>query len=352
MSYSTSADLAPYQVLAEEIFKRVFSGADPGELNQWILAQLGKLAAPMQTDSLLEWRASFDFYEQVIEKARLRAALPDRERRVLDFPWASWNKYIGELEGGMLMSIAGASGAGKTLYAENIAEHAARQGLHVVFVHLELNPRLMLHRRAARHTGLDYRTLYSGAPGQDKALKTARLQMEGWDGAVHYLHAPGWTSERILQALDHLRSQEMCDVVIIDYLEKIRLPKGYRDKWQAEADVVEEFKNFAEATDLAIILLSQIGKEKQGNLMPSERLTAAAIKGASEKYERGNVIVLFHSNIAADGTREPKVRVFIVKNTVGATAEVEQYADRAHYRVGDILPPTPPQPTLKQGELQ
>lgn len=348
MSYVMSAELAVYELLAQEIYRRIYAGTDPRELNQWLYVQLGKLGQPVSEQNLLEWRRSFEFYEEVIATARQRAALPESEQYRIDFPWGSWNRLIGELEPGMLMSLAGASGAGKTIYAEGLADHWAKSGLSVVFVHLELNQRLMMHRRASRHTNLDYRTLRQGAVGEDNKLLLMRQQLEGWRGSINYLHAPGWTMERILQALDHLRGKDACDVVIVDYLEKIALPKNARDQWQAEADMVEEAKNYGEAVGIPFVLLSQIGKGKQGNLLPTDRLTPADIKGAAAKYERGNVIVLFHRNIDKDGQREPKVRVFVPKNTVGPTGEFFQFMDSEHFRVGDIIESSP----LQQGTLK
>lgn len=53
------------------------------------------------------------------------------------WPWGSWNKDVRPLRPGMLGLVAAADGVGKSTMLECIAEHWAKGGLHVVYVHLE-----------------------------------------------------------------------------------------------------------------------------------------------------------------------------------------------------------------------
>ena len=85
--------------------------------------------------------------------------LPVAERKLFTWPWSSWNELLDPAESGSLSVIAGPDGVGKTAYAECIAEHWARQGHHVAFVHFELSKIIMLDRRACRHTSIARRTL-------------------------------------------------------------------------------------------------------------------------------------------------------------------------------------------------
>jgi len=109
-----------------------------------------------------------------------------------------------------------------TLYAENLAEHWARSGMNVVFVHFELNRALMLDRRMARHTGILRRDLKAGAltEKQEQDRQRANERLKRWDGSITYVHTPGWTMERVMGEVGSLVAEDVCDVFIIDYLEK------------------------------------------------------------------------------------------------------------------------------------
>ena len=143
--------LSTYEVLAHEIIKRVLSDEDESELRQWIMDTLIKMGGSDDDDALMTWEESFDFTDRMIEEYERRARLPKSERKILDFPWTSWNKLIDPLEPGIMMTVTAQDGFGKSLIAESIAEHWAKNKNKVAFVHYELNKVIMMQRRIARY---------------------------------------------------------------------------------------------------------------------------------------------------------------------------------------------------------
>lgn len=338
MTTHGTPELEPYLVLAQEIMRRVLADDDPHSLNQWIAQQLGKLGTSIGNEAFTAWLDSLTEYDAMIEAARERAALPEAERRELVWPWQSWRDYLEPLEPGMLVALAAGDGMGKTIYAENIAEYWASVGQQVVFVHFELNKRIMWHRRAGRHTGLDFRTLRDGAIGHDADLERARKRLASWQGGVNYLHTPGWTIEQTIQELRRRQAEGMCDAVVIDYLEKAgssdRQRKIYDNGFQREADNVELIKIFSETAELPVVLLSQMNKAGKG--AGFDTLDRTAIRGAGEKSEKANVVILLHREHLDTGEYSQTVNVRIDKNTIGKTGNLQQFMDAARFRVGDI----------------
>ena len=166
------------------------------------MLQVGKLKPGDDSKALMIWQDSFDLYEAEIARRIAVAQLPVAERKLFTWPWSSWNALLDPAEAGSLSVIAGPDGAGKTAYAECIAEHWARQGHHVVFVHFELSKIIMLDRRACRHTGIARRTLkYANelTPAELRTLVAATARLQQWPGEITYLHTPGKTIELVLR---------------------------------------------------------------------------------------------------------------------------------------------------------
>lgn len=336
----STPELAPYLALAQETMRRCYAEEDPVSLRQWMLEQVTRLGGGVSNDDVMTWPVSFDFYDELLAKRELDAATPADQKRVLDWLWASWNQVIDPLEPGLLAVIAAGDGMGKTIYAESLAEHWARRRNRVVFVHYELNRALMMDRRMARHTSLTRRILKSGQlTAEQKALiSEVRPRLTAWDGYITYVHSPGWTMERTVERLRQLRADGECDVVVIDYLEKAassrrQLQMFGNNVFQREADNVEQIKNFAEATETPVLMLAQMSKA--GKSSSFSNLDRTDMRGAGEKTEKANIVVLLHREKTNDGYSNT-VNVKVDKNTVGGHGVFEQYMEAQYFRVADI----------------
>lgn len=337
---SGSPELEKYLVLAQELLRRIYADISADDLHQWLVTQLQMVATGGNENAVLTWPESFTYYDQLLAERRERSLLPASQRRELSWAWTTWNQRIDPLEPGLLATIAGGDGMGKTVYAETQAEDWARKGMRVAFVHFELNRAIMLDRRAARHTGISRRELKSGpfTNGMIQQWHDTRERLKSWDGRITYLHTPGWPMEKVTGQLQrHIEANE-CDAIIIDYLEKAR-PSSRQLKlygtnhWQREADDVEVIKTFAEATETPVLLLAQMSKE--GKSQGIDRLDRTAIRGAGEKTEKANIVVLLHRE-RQDSGYAPLVDVRIDKNTLGPTGNFQQYIDGEHFRVFDV----------------
>ena len=332
----TNPELEPYVILAQEMFRRIYADEAPTEINSWCQAQLQRIVGKKDKDARLLWEDSFTFYEELIAKREALAALPESERHLLTWPWASWNAYLDPLEPGLLAVIAGPDGGGKTIYSECLAEHWARQGNSVAFLHFELNRGIMMDRRMARQAGIERRLLKDGTlTGQEKAeMARADERMRTWQGRITYVHTPGWTVERALAEVQSLATEDMCDVFIVDYLEKAassaRQIKQYGAQiYEREADDVEQIKNFSEAVGLPVVILSQLNKMGKGQSFAD--LTRTDIRGSGAKTERANVVALLYR----DSLESQQVRVKLDKNTMGAPGTLTQVMDAPRFRVLD-----------------
>lgn len=335
-------EIAQYEALAKEILRRCMAEDEPADVHKWLVDTLARIGGG-DDSAALEWLESFDFTDAMLAEYERLANTPEKDRRVLSWPWASWNKLIDPLEDGMLGVITAPDGQGKTIYAESIAEHWAKHKNHVVFVHYELNRKLMMLRRTARHAFITVRDLKGGKlNAQDKA-KVARVResLTAWEGYITYLHTPGWTMERTIAELGKLHTEGKCDVVVLDYLEKVaasrrQLQMFGSNSFQREADNVEQLKNFSESTGVPVLEVAQMSKEGKGQGF--DKLDRNAMRGAGEKSEKANLVVLLKRERVAEGYSN-EVEVLVDKNTMGAPGTFKQVMIPEYFTVGDPQPP-------------
>jgi replicative DNA helicase len=333
-------DLAQFEAMAKEILRRCMAEDDPTDLRQWITDTLARLGGDVSASAIMTWAESFDLVDTMVSDYETIAATPANERKVLEFPWVSWRKLIDPLEDGMLGVITAPDGQGKTIYAESIAEYWAEHKNRVVFVHYELNRKLMMLRRTARHTNVLARAIKEGKlnAAQKQLINSVRPRLLSWDGYITYLHTPGWSMEKTTAELGRLHEEGQCDVVVLDYLEKVAASRRQlqlfgSNIYQREADNVEQLKNFAESTGVPVLMVAQMSKS--GKSTSFDKMDRTDMRGAGEKSDKANLVVLLSREKIPDGYSNT-VDVLIDKNTMGGTGAFRQIMQPEFFRVGDI----------------
>jgi len=308
--------------------------------------QILDAATPMDSDdAVLLWLHSLDaFFSGQFERVGELEAIDRGEAPArVTFPWAAVQRFVKWLRAGMLAVIAAESSVGKTTAMECCAEYWARQGLHVAFFHLELSHRFMLDRRMARQSGETLETIESGEV--TVRMREADLRMREWPGAIHYVHCPGWSAYQIVQKARQLRARGYCDVIVIDYLQKLQL--GYRNgqnKADAVGNAVEGIKNGLEQMGIPGVLGSQFNRQAKHQ----DRKTASLIRSSGEVEEKSNVVITLDRDIldaemtdstgriiAGTGERSPLVKVRIDKNTAGPTGDCELVMNGPRFSMRD-----------------
>jgi replicative DNA helicase len=337
-------ELAQYEAMAKEILRRCMAEDEPTDLHSWLTETLARLGGG-DVSAVMTWPESFDLVDQMMEHYATIANTPADQRKALTWPWESWRRLIDPLEEGMLGVVTAPDGQGKTMYAESLSEHWAAHKNKVVFVHYELNRKLMMLRRIARHTSITVRQLKSGklTGEEDRKVKEMRPLLLSWDGYITYLHTPGWTMERTIAELRRLQAEGQCDVAVIDYLEKAsasqrQLKMFGGNAYQREADNVEQLKNFAEQTEVPVLMVAQMTKVAKGKSF--ETVDRSGMRGAGEKSDKANLVVLLKRERIAEGYSN-EVEVLVDKNTMGGTGTFKQIMQPEYFRVGDIYKPMP-----------
>lgn len=303
-------------------------------------------AAPNVSDNdLLLWLDSLSaFVDYQLERKADQIAIDAGEVTArVRYPWKAVDHYTKMLREGTVGIVAAKPGIGKTAFMECCGESWARHGLQVAFFHFELSHKLMLDRRAARWSGMPMEEIEAGLV--DQRIDAANAALRLWAGGINYVHCPGWTMGRVATKIRQLHSKGLCDVAIVDYLQKARLVYMHgQNKAQALGAAVEDLKNCAEQLGIFIQTGSQFSNAANG----AERKTAAHIRDSGEPEEKANIIVTLdrvilnddlHNGsgdvIAREGERSPLTTARIDKNTTGRTGDAELYFNGARFAFYD-----------------
>ena len=274
------------------------------------------LSSGGQQSHVVTWHESIDRFEALLNERERRAGLPPEQRKIVNFPWEIWNKYILALTPGTGLMVAAPPNTGKTIFLEEIAEHQARSGLQVAFFQFELDEEDMGERRTSRWTGV-HRPVLQGQMSEAyrEHIRDTGTALKGWNGGVNYVYCPGWTAEKLTAEALAMCNAGLCDVLIIDYHQKIQPTEGqkrfYRDEYKVEANNMEIIKTFAQRQRIPYIVASQMTKEAHD--LNIKEVSNRSIRGAGELSEKVNIVLIALPEVV-DGRYTGIVNVKITKN--------------------------------------
>jgi replicative DNA helicase len=333
--------------LAQELQNR----PDPIDLFAEAQEQWQQLA-PQQTNSQFVY--GWDTVKAHTDAVRRRVQDYEEGRRVaFDWPWASWNKLIRPLSAGMAGIVAAADGVGKTTVLEQVAEHWATRGWHVVYVHLEDDLEYKLNRRSARHCQLPIDAIEDGSLSREQLAKlhAGQATVAEWAGCLHYYHAPGQSMREIIRELESRVREGVCQAVVFDYLDKVQPSRAqvklYGDNaWERQAKDMDDLKTFAERNRLPVFTATQGNKSMQNEGTQTRR----AIQGSGQKSQKAQLVIILTRElvgengkydergvqIAAPGEYSPTVTVRVDKQNRGKTGSFKQFLVGQYFTVRDI----------------
>ncbi len=270
------------------------------------------------------------------------------------WPWASWNFNVRPLRPGMLGLVAASDGMGKSTVLECIAEHWAKGGLHVVYVHLEDALDYKMDRRLARWARVPLQAIEDGAlsPEQRAAVDKAQGNIDRLLPTLHYFDAAGMSMAEVTNELKARVAEGVCQAVALDYLDKVQPSRAqaklYGDQiWERQGNDVEMLKTFAEKNRVPVMTASQGNKQMQGGGTKTRR----DIQGSGAKTQKAQLVAILTREIVGDaglqdergtvlaepGEYSPFIDVRIDKQNRGKTGvTMRQFLIGQYFDIRDI----------------
>ncbi len=247
-------------------------------------------------------------------RADIAQRVADKQNGVVSpflWPWPAWNFNVRPLRPGMLGLVAAADGMGKSTYLECIAEHWAKGGLHVVYVHLEDALDYKMDRRLARWARVPLQVIEDGAQDKEQQAQIDRAQanIDRQLPTLHYFDAAGMSAAEITTELKARVAEGVCQAVVLDYLDKMQPSRAqaklYGDQiWERQSNDVEMLKTFAEKNRLPIMTASQGNKEMQKQ---TGTRTRKDIAGSGAKTQKAQLVaILTREIVGSEGLKDER----------------------------------------------
>jgi replicative DNA helicase len=214
---------------------------------------------------------------------------------------------------GELILLGGPPGLGTTTWVLQTARNVARDGRSAVVFSFEHDPQSLLMRLVALEAGevadLEapdlgrIRRSFEAADGRRGTLAERLADTTGGREALEnvakyaerlVLHRSTGTSttlEVIAEGIDEVRRDTgQLPLVVIDYLQKVKVPGGSYEEEERVGHVVESLKDLA--LDLDIPVLAVVAADKAG-LASGKRMRVTNLRGSSAlAYEADTVLLL------------------------------------------------------------
>ena len=214
---------------------------------------------------------------------------------------------------GELILLGGPQGLGKTTWVLQVARNVARSGRSVVVFSFEHDPQTLLMRLVALEAGEGggleaagtsrVRESFEATSGPGSSLAErlgdivggadamARVQEYSDRLLLHRSTGSSTTLEVIREAVDEARKTTgQLPLVVVDYLQKVKVPDGSQVEEERVTRVVEGLKDLA--LDIDIPVVAVVAADKQG-LTAGKRLRVNHLRGSSAlAYEADTVLIL------------------------------------------------------------
>ena len=203
-------------------------------------------------------------------------------------------KLFGGFNRGELNIFAGGSGAGKSLFLQNLAVNWALAGLNVVYISFELSEMLAAMRIDAMTTNIATRQVMKQM--DDVEMKVKMLSKKS--GKIQLKYMPSGSTildiKTYVKELE-LKNKNKIDGVLVDYLD-LMMPKSKRvspsDLFVKDKYVSEELRNFVVEKQCLLATASQLNRQSVEEIEFDHSHIAG---GLSKVQTADNVIGIFTS---------------------------------------------------------
>ena len=242
-------------------------------------------------------------------------------------------KLYGGFNRGELNIFAGGSGAGKSLFLQNLAVNFAGVGLNVLYVTLELSEELTSMRIDSMMTGITTREIFKQIDEVELKVKVAAKRY----GSIQVKYMPSGKNVNDLRAYVKeysIRKGHVPDVILIDYLDllmPISVKISPENLFIKDKYVSEELRNFAMELKAVTVTASQLNRAA----VEEVEFDHSHISGGLSKIQTAdNVIGIFTSRAMRERGRY-QIQFMKTRSSSGVGQKVDLAFDPDTLRISD-----------------
>ena len=272
-----------------------------------------------------------DYFED--PRGRLEA-LKDNNGQI-STGWQNLDKKLfGGFNRGELNIFAGGSGAGKSLFLQNLAVNWAQAGLNVCYISFELSEQLTAMRLDAMMTNIPTKKVFPEIDNVE--MKVKMLKKKSGNLQIKYLPS----GSNVLDVRTYLKELELknkkkVDCILIDYLD-LMMPKSKKispaDLFIKDKYVSEELRNLVVEKQCVLATASQLNRASVEEI----EFDHCHISGGLSKIQTAdNVIGIFTSRAMKERGRY-QIQFMKTRSSSGVGQKVDLEFDVDSLRIRDL----------------
>jgi archaellum biogenesis ATPase FlaH len=249
--------------------------------------------------------------------------------------WQSFDRVLyGGFNRGELNIFAGGSGAGKSLFLQNLALNWALAGINVVYVSLELSEGLCSMRMDSMLTGYGTKDIFKNMDDVELNVKMKGKK----SGNLQIIQMPnGVTINDIRSYLKELetKSGKKTQAILVDYLD-LMMPAQRKvppsDLFIKDKFVSEELRNLATELEIVMATASQLNR---GAVDEVEFDHSHIAGGLSKIQTADNVVGIFSSKLMRERGRM-QIQFMKTRSSSGVGSKLDLKFDVNSLKISDL----------------
>jgi replicative DNA helicase len=238
-----------------------------------------------------------------------------------------------------LIVVGARPGVGKSSLALNlVALHAATHGYVVAGCSLEMEKIDLFMRQVAALAHIDSHCLQTGYLGDSEWARISQAVGAIAESTLFLDDTPAISLFAIRSRLRRLKAEHGLDLVVIDYLQLMSMPREHDTRALAVGAVTAGLKSLAKELQVPIILLSQLSRESvKGDSVRRPRLSDLKDSGSIE--QDADIVIFIHKAEDPEQTADGGVvaELIVAKHRGGPVGTVKVGWFERQTRFGDFV---------------
>ena len=224
--------------------------------------------------------------KDVIELMKLNSK-SDKQLSGLPTGLKDLDRATGGLQNGDLIIIAGETSNGKTALALNIAQNCALYGHKIGIFSYEMTDIQLAARHISAASNVSSRRIMFGQMSSEEIGKVIQEITSLLNSEIYIEKTTNASFEKLEIGIRSAVIKNHIELVVIDYLQLIKLVLRGQSKADAVAEIANSLKQLAITLNIPIILLSQLSRDKENPKPSMQRL-----KGSGDIENAADIIYL------------------------------------------------------------
>jgi len=169
------------------------------------------------------------------------------------------------MQRGGLYIIAARTSVGKTTFATSIFGNVLQEGYAAGYFTNEMPAEDIANKLISREGRLNSLKLLGGnweSPDDQRSYYIGLELVQNVDGSGWIDERSGWFLDQLVSVVHQKAYEKMCDVVVVDYIQQVRV-RGAETKHIQVSRVSEELKKMARDLNIVVIALAQLSREAE-----------------------------------------------------------------------------------------